>query len=409
MNVLLLTLIDVNSIKEAGIYTDLMREFAKKNHKVYIVSPIESRKRQAAWLINEEDCKILKLQIGKTQKTNIIEKGLSIVMLESKVIKGINRYFADIKFDLVLYSTPPITLQRAVRYIKRRDNAKTYLLLKDIFPQNAVDLGVLSKKGLKGIIYRYFRKKEEQLYEQSDYIGCMSEANIEFVLHNNPKISPNTVEVCPNSIEPKEIVKEEINAKEIREQYQIPSDKTVFIYGGNLGKPQGIDFLIKCINENKYNKKAFFVIVGSGTELRKLQGFFSNEKPSNAIMINQLPKDEYEKLENACDVGLVFLDHRFTIPNFPSRILSYMQASLPVFAATDINTDIGNIITKGCFGYWCESDDVREFSNKLLELCEPELRKQMGRRARNYLESHYTAKHSYDIIMKHFEQSKGGS
>ena len=57
----------------------------------------------------------------------------------------------------------------------------------------------------------------------------------------------------------------------------------------------------------------------------------------------------------------IFLDHRFTIPNFPSRLLGYMQAKLPVLACTDKNTDIGKVVVEGGFGWWCESNDVGEF------------------------------------------------
>jgi glycosyltransferase involved in cell wall biosynthesis len=402
MNILFLTLLDFITIDESGIYTDLMREFVKNGHNVTIISPIERRKKQPTQLINKGNYKILKLQIGNTQKTNLIEKGISTITLESIFKKSIKKYFSDICFDLVIYSTPPITLQKAVEYVKRRDNAKTYLLLKDIFPQNAVDLGMIKKNGFKGLIYKYFRAKEKRLYALSDYIGCMSQANVDFVLKNNPEISSDIVEVCPNSIEPLTIVKDKQEIIEIRNKFNIPFDKTVFIYGGNLGKPQGIDFLIECLKANKSNEQVYFVIAGSGTEFQKLKTFLDNEKPDNAQLFPQLHKRDYEKLVSSCDVGLIFLDKRFTIPNFPSRLLSYMQASMPVLAATDVNTDIGKIIEKGKFGLWCESSDVKEFNRKMQQLCDKNLRKKMGANARKYLEENFTAKHSYEIIMSHF-------
>lgn len=402
MNVLFLTLLDFRLIEESGIYTDLIREFVKNNHSMFIISPTEQRKQEYTQIIDNINHKILKLQIGNTQKTNIIEKGISTLTLELKFIDGIKKYFADTKFDLVLYSTPPITLQKAVEYVKQRDGAKTYLLLKDIFPQNALDLGILKRTGLKGFIYKYFRYKEIKLYKQSDYIGCMSEANTKYLLEHNPYISSESVEVCPNSIEPLSISKDKKQRSEIRGRYHIPLDKTVFIYGGNLGKPQGIDFLINCLRANKNNEQVYFIIAGSGTEFNRLKIYFDNEKPRNARLFNQLPKNDYEALVNTCDVGLIFLDYRFTIPNFPSRLLSYMQASIPVLAATDINTDIGKVIEEGNFGYWCESGDLDEFNKKVQQLCDPKLRKQMGVNARKYLEDNYTAKHSYEVIMRHF-------
>ncbi|MEH6889056.1 glycosyltransferase family 4 protein [Bacillus sp. JJ864] len=403
MNVLFLTLLDFSTMDEQGIYTDLMREFVENNHKVYIISPTEKRKQQSTRLIDKGNYKILKLQIGNIQKTNMIEKGISTLTLESKFLRGIQNYFSDVKFDLVIYSTPPITLQKAVEYVKKRDNATTYLLLKDIFPQNAVDLGMMRKTGIKGLLYKYFKSKEKRLYKISDYIGCMSQANVNFLLQHNLEISPNIVEVCPNSIEPLTIEKDVRKTKEVKSKYKIPLDKTVFIYGGNLGKPQGIDFLIECLKANKANGQIYFIIAGSGTEFTKLKSFFDNEKLTNAQLFAQLPKDDYEILASSCDVGLIFLDKRFTIPNFPSRLLSYMQASMPVLAATDVNTDIGKVMEKGNFGFWCESSDVEQFTKKVQQLCNIELRKQMGINARNYLEDNYTAKHSYEIIMSHFK------
>jgi len=80
-----------------------------------------------------------------------------------------------------------------------------------------------------------------------------------------------------------------------------------------------------------------------------------------------------------------------------------MQASMPILAATDINTDIGKVIEDGDFGFWCESSDVKEFNKKVQQLCDSNLRIQMGTNARKYLEENYTSKQSYEIIMQHFD------
>ena len=164
---------DFSSVNQSGIYTDLIREFLNNDHKVYIVSPTERRKHELTRLVDYGNYQMLKLRIGNTQKTNVIEKGISTIALESIFLRGIKKYYSNIKFDLIIYTTPPITLFKAVDYIKKRDNAATYLLLKDIFPQGAVDLGLLSITGINGQIYRYFRNVEKKLYSVSDYIGCM--------------------------------------------------------------------------------------------------------------------------------------------------------------------------------------------------------------------------------------------
>lgn len=397
MNVLFLTLYDFNSIEEHNLYPDLLREFTKHGHKVYVVSPVERRKNQKTHLIEDGMAAILKLQIGNTQKTNVIEKGISTLCIEPQFIAGIKKYFSDVKFDLVLYSTPPITFCKAIEYVKKRDGAKTYLLLKDIFPQNAVDLGMMQKTGVKGFLYRYFRAKEKRLYRISDRIGCMSQANVDYVLKHNPEVRPEILEVCPNSIEPIDVSIDADTRERIRKKYGIPLDKKVFIYGGNLGKPQGIEFLIQCLKSQMQNRDAFFLIAGDGTEYGKIESFVREAQPENIRLMQRLPKKDYDTLVAASDVGMIFLDHRFTIPNFPSRLLNYMQAKLPVLACTDSNTDIGSVIREGDFGWWCESSDVRYFSNTF-ERISLENIVQKGSNGFEYLKSHYSTDCSYHTI-----------
>lgn len=401
MKILFLTLLDFDSLEDRNIYTDLLREFVKQGHTVCVISPVEKRTGRKTELIKERRTRILKLQIGNIQKTNLMEKGISTVTLEDRFVTGIKKYFSKTKFDLVMYSTPPITFCRAVEFVKKRDNAKTYLLLKDIFPQNAVDIGMMSKSGVKGLIYKYFKKKEKKLYKISDYIGGMSQANVNYVLKHNPEIRSDIVEVCPNSIEVVDMRVSTDVRKEMRRKYGISLDKKVFVYGGNLGKPQGISFLIKCLTSQLKDKDTYFLIVGDGTEFGELERFFNEQKPENMKLMKRLPKEDYDRMVAACDVGMIFLDHRFTIPNFPSRLLSYAQAGIPVLAVTDSNTDIGKVIVDGGFGWWCKSDDVKAFNEKVQEACKSD-RIFMGEKGLRYLEDHYSVKKSYEIIMKHF-------
>ncbi len=368
MNVLFLTLYHIESLQNRGIYEDLLREFSKYHHNIYVISPIERRFESDTALHDDGNVHILQLKTGNVQRTNIIEKGISTLLIEQQFISAIKRYFPTVKFDFVLYSTPPITLAGVVRYIKERDHAKTYLLLKDIFPQNAVDIGLMCKSSVKGLMYRFFRNKEKQLYAISDYIGCMSQANVEYIAKHNPEIDSRIIGVCPNSIEPRDVCVSEEEKNLLRAEYGLPLDKKVFVYGGNLGRPQGIPFLIDCLRSQMDNRDVFFLIVGDGTEYKALCKFIVQEKPQNVKLMGSLPRGVYDKMIAACDIGMIFLDHRFTIPNFPSRLLAYMQARLPVLAVTDPNTDIGNVVIEGGFGWWCESNDMKSFSEKIDEI-----------------------------------------
>jgi glycosyltransferase involved in cell wall biosynthesis len=398
MKILFLTLSRINSIEEQSIYQDLLRKFRDEGHDVNIITPIERRFKKHTHLIKEGNVTILNVKTPNIQKTNVVEKGFGTLILEFLFKKAIKKFFKNEKFDLIMYSTPPITFTRLVRTLKNRNNAKTYLLLKDIFPQNAVDLKMMSSSG---ILYKYFRKKEIELYEMSDWIGCMSEENKKYILKHNPGLNEAKVEVNPNSI----YLQEDKNALIYSNKILgiIPQNKTIFLYGGNLGKPQGINFLLDIIIASNNNTNAFFIVVGSGTETDKIIKWFDKKKPDNALFINHLNQKDYEILLRHSHVGLVFLHPDFTIPNYPSRILPYMKYKLPILFATDTNTDVGKEAELYEYGFWCESGKIEEF-RKFIELLtfNEELRSKMGINGYDRLQKDFNVNYSYKMIMNHF-------
>ena len=399
MNILFLSISTLRHVSKSGISLDLIRELMKNGHRVYAVCAIERRENEETHISEEAGCTVLRVKIGNNKKANLIEKGITTLMLPKIYIAAIKKYFSDVKFDLVLYPTPPVTHEETAAFIKKRDGAKTYLLLKDIFPQNSVDIGMMRKSGVKGLIYRHFRRQEKKLYALSDRIGCMSQANVDYVIKHNPEVDPAKVEVCPNAIEVQDMSVTAETRAELREKYGVPQDKKVFVYGGNLGRPQGIPHLMKCLDNQKENPDAYFLIVGDGTEYKKLEAWFAENKPANAKLLKKLPKEDYDRLVAACDVGMIFLDHRFTIPNFPSRLLSYLQAKLPVLCCTDPNTDIGKVCQEGGFGWHCESNDPAAFGEQVSKALVSDL-PQMGETGFAYLNEHYTAQKAYEIIMR---------
>lgn len=410
MKVVFLTMVPIDDINQRGIYTDLMRYFVFKGHQICIISPYERRLGKTTGIHNKDGVLFLGVRTFNLQKTSILEKSIGQLFVETQYKRAIKKYLSNERFDYILYSTPPITLIGAIKCLRIiNPDARTYLLLKDIFPQNAVDLGLLANTGLKGLAYYYFRRKERTLYSLSDNIGCMSPANVDYILKHNPEISKNRIEIAPNSIELKKEVIDvgeslELRRKNekyyIRVKYNLPTDRPIFVYGGNLGKPQGISFLIKCLEANNQRLDCHFVIVGSGTERQRLEKWISSHKPKSVSLLNRLPKDDYDVLVGSCDVGLIFLDYRFTIPNYPSRLLPYLENKMPIIAATDPNCDLGRIAENNGFGYWCESNSVEDFTAIINKMIHSD-RKVMGEKGYEFLKKNYLVENTYNAIMSH--------
>ena len=417
MKVLFITLGRTVKIDIHGIYSDLLRKFHKEGHELYIVYPFERRHGKPTSLQEEAGVHYLGVWTLNIQKTNVIEKGIGTLLVETQFERAIDKYFKHISFDLILYTTPPITFPNLIANLKNANpTAMTYLMLKDIFPQNAVDLGMMigswSKVKGSGLrmpiniakygLYKLFRSKEKKLYKYSDFIGCMSPANVDYIIRNNPDVDKTHVEVCPNSLE---LVNEGVKynrREEILKRYCVPYDNPIFIYGGNLGKPQGIDFFVRALEANSRRKDCHFLVIGDGTEYHKIETWIKESNPLNVTLIKRLPKDEYDELASYCDIGLICLDHKFTIPNFPSRILAYLENHKPVVVATDPICDMGPIVQQNGFGFWCESDNVNAFTECIDKILSSDF-KAMGEKGYEYLCKNYLVENTYNAIIKHFE------
>lgn len=403
MNVLFLSLV-FSDRKHVNFYEELLEVFVKNGHKVFVACSNDSRSLEPNGIQEWNGMTVLRIKTGDiTGVTNLLKKGLATVTVDYYFRKAIKKHYKKEHFDLILYPTPPITLANTIAWAKKYYNSKTYLMLKDIFPQNAVDMGMMSTNGIKGVIHSYFRKKERYFYSISDFIGCMSPANVDYVITHNPEISENKVEVCPNCLSvPDKVPSFKRNNSDLKKRFGIPDNAVVFIYGGNLGKPQGISFLVQCLRQVKHNKRAYFLIIGEGSEFGKIQQFIEEEKPSNVKLLRFLPKDEYQLISDQCDVGMMFLDYRFTIPNFPSRILNYLASGNPVLAATDPNSDIGTIARDNGFGFCCESNDVRGFEKAINDFITAD-REAMGKKGWEFFKENWSVDKGYEIIIKHFQ------
>lgn len=385
-----------------GLYEELVEEFIERGNEVYIATINERRNNRPTELKEENSKRILRIKTGNIFKTTFIEKGLTTISLGYLFKKNIEKYWENIDFDIVIQNTPPITFTPVVQWLKNRKNVISYLILRDIFPRNALDLGIIKNK----FLFNYFRKKEQRLYEFSDFIGCMSKGNIDYLLAHNPEIAKNKVHILRNWGKIKEKIN--IDKKELREKHNYLKDDFILIFGGNMGKPQELDFLLEVAKELLAEKNIKFLFVGQGTEQEILKQKSKKMKLSNVKFIDFIPREDYEKVLAMCDLGVISLSSRFTIPNIPSKTIDYFKLSLPIVAFVDKNTDYSEVLELEARAGLCSlHGDIKKAKENILKLLEnKELREKFGKNGRKYYERYLGVDKAYETIMKEIKKLK---
>lgn len=383
--------------KGATIYTDLAEALHESGHKITVAVSEQTQNVKAKGLKKERGFEVLRIVTGNYYDVGFIEKGLTTLKIPILMRMGIHKYLKNRNYDFILFEAPPVTNSGLVVWAKKKYHCQAYLMLKDIFPQNAVDLGIIKSNGF---LYKFFLRNEKKLYKAANKIGCMSSANKQYLLKHNTWIDTKKIEIFPNT---KKLTDNYLPDKlTMKKKYNIPSKACVFLFGGNMGRPQYVELLTNALTSCKKDQDIFFLFVGRGTDRYKIEQTINDNKITNSLVLGNLPRDEYEQILKECDVGLVVLDPRFTIPNFPSRILSYMEYSKPILAATDKVTDLKKLIEKAQCGEWVWSGDNDAFVSKIREISKNENLKLMGKRGRNYIEKNLNLKGSVQRLEEHF-------
>jgi glycosyltransferase involved in cell wall biosynthesis len=226
----------------------------------------------------------------------------------------------------------------------------------------------------------------------------MSPRNVEYIHKHNPELRLNKLHLLPNWTKIEEKNSDLIN----RNQKYNPEDKFVAVFGGNFGVPQKIEFLIEVADKLKERMDILFYLVGDGTEIMKIKKLVSYKQLRNVIIKDQMPREEYLELLSECHVGLVNLSDKFTIPNIPSRTLSYWSLRLPVLAAIDQNTDFGELLDNCHGGLWSVTGNTDAYINNLLTLYNnPDMRISMGENGYNYVLKELNPAITYQTIISH--------
>ncbi len=390
MNILLVTDSYPPEIRSAS---HLMQELAEglrdRGHKITVATSYPSynltdelRRKVFPEYAKEDNITIIRVKTLPHHKVNFIIRGISQLSIPYIFLSKINKYLKD-KLDIVIVYSPPLTLARVGKVIKRRSGARFIFNVQDIFPQNAIDLGVLKNK----FLIKFFENIEKNAYKSADRIVVHSKGNRDFVV-NIKGASENKVHILHNWIDITTFVGRKRTGM-FRRKYGLENE-FIFLFAGVIGPSQGLDLILDIANNIKDMEDICFLIVGDGMEKERLLRRTKELRLKNIIFKPFVSKEDYPALVKDADVGLVCLSSLNTTPVVPGKILGYMAASVPVIAFLNKESDGHKIISDAHCGYSEISDNVVTATQSIMKIYnERDRLKGYGENGFNYVKNNF--------------------
>lgn len=328
---------------------DLSREFVQQGHDLTVLLP--SAELDAPWRMEEIDgVRVVRLRAPRMKDVGYLRRTLAEFMMPFRMRRNLRRSpLAVEQWDGVIWYAPSIFHGPLARSLKETSRCRGYLILRDIFPAWAVDMGLMSANGLP---YRFLDAVARYQYGVADVIGVQTPGNRTY-LHAWEQQDGKRLEVLQNWL-----ADTPATTCSISLDGTALAGRKVFVYAGNMGVAQGMGILLDLAERMRDRPDAGFLFVGRGSEAERLAADARARGLANVLFRDEIPPDEIPGLYRHCDVGLVALDPRHQSHNIPGKFLTYMQSGLPVLARINPGNDLAGLIRDEAVGQVSEGGDV---------------------------------------------------
>lgn len=343
---------------------DLTREFVRQGHQVTVLLPANDL--EESWdLIEHEGARILRLAAPKTKDVGYVRRTIGEWLMPYAMKRSLQKSpVASEIWDGVVWYSPSIFHGPLVRALKTRSECKSYLIIRDIFPEWALDLGLIRP----GLTYSFFRRIAREQYEVADIIGVQSPGNLGYFDTQSEKLALGRVEVLQNWLSPPGSLPCPLSL-----DVTPLSGRKVFVYAGNMGVAQGLDLIIELADALRDRKDIGFLFVGRGSEAGRLEATSKDRGLDNVLFHPEIDPDEIPSLYMQCAAGIVCLDRRHKSHNIPGKFLTYMQCGLPSFAIVNHGNDLAELVRTERVGAVCETHEIKavtQFCSAMVEQLE---------------------------------------
>ncbi len=339
---------------------DLSREFGRQGHHLLVMLP--AAEQVEPWLLEKvEGVQVLRLRAPRMKDVSYVRRTIAEFLMPFFMRWNLKKSpLADEHWDGVIWYSPSIFHGPLVSGLKKVSGCKGYLIVRDIFPEWAVDMGLMGR----GLPYRFFDAIAHYQYSVADVIGVQTPGNRGYFDHWRQQPGRN-LEVLQNWLD-----KPAQERCPIRVNETALAGRKVFVYAGNMGIAQGMDILLDLAEKLRHRTDVGFFFVGRGSDSSRLKASAKDRKLDNVLFYDEIHPDEIPNLYSQCSAGVVALDPRHKSHNIPGKFLTYMQSGLPVLANVNPGNDLAEIVRSEDVGQVCETnqvDDLLQMVENLLK------------------------------------------
>ena len=370
---------------------DLSREFVRQGHEVTVMLPAAGL--QSSWRVDETDgVRVLRLKAPRTKDIDYVRRTIGEFSMPFAMRRHLRRSpLAKERWDGVIWYSPSIFHGPLASSLKKASGCKGYLIIRDIFPEWAVDMGLMGR----GLPYFFFDSVARYQYSVADVIGVQTEGNRAY-FETWQQRPGRKLEVLRNWLDKPSNLRCSIRVADTS-----LAGRKVFVYAGNMGVAQGMDILLDLADKLSARPEIGFLFVGRGSDAQRLKIAAQTRGLTNVLFLDEIHPDEIADLYAQCSVGIVALDPRHKSHNIPGKFLTYMQSGLPVLASVNPKNDLAALIREEQVGQVCEChqvDRLMELADKVLQQIESDA--SLAERCRNLFERDFSAAQAVRQIVK---------
>lgn len=339
---------------------DLAVEFLRQGIIPTVITS-DSEVQEFSELTELDGIRVLRLKTPEYKNIGRIRRAVAELLMPFFMIRNFRKSaLKNAHWDAVIWYSPTIFLGPFIYHLKKQNICSSYLILRDIFPAWALDLGLIRK----GFAYYFFRVFERFQYSVADCIGVQAIGNLDY-FKSWPSFANKRIEVLQNWLSPKPLTHCSVNVSSLP-----VANRKIFVYAGNMGIAQGMGDLLILAEALLDRSDIGFLFIGRGSGMEFLKLDARKRGLVNTVFCDEIEADEISSLYAQCHVGLIALDSRHKTHNIPGKFLSYLQSGLPVMAIINDGNDLQLIINKYQVGR-ATTDRSREnllaLANSLIE------------------------------------------